>query len=168
MEGLGEGLAALGFWLAVGVAVAATIVSGARKEQEKEREKQATLRALLEKGGENTPEVLAYLREKDAAEERRAHNAWIAMGGNMSPREVVGFVGAFMVMMLAMIGGLIALGELSQPPFLLPGAEPATRDPLVALAPVGVMFGVWAAGFVIAWLVWRLSRERKNGAPPDA
>jgi hypothetical protein len=46
MEGLGE----LGFWLAVGMVVAASIVAGAIKERDKERERLTTLRALLERG----------------------------------------------------------------------------------------------------------------------
>lgn len=61
-------LGQLGFWLFLGMIIAASIVSGALKERDKEREKQALLRALLEKDGKSATEILAYLREKDAAE----------------------------------------------------------------------------------------------------
>ena len=52
----------------MGMILVAMIVSGAIKERDKEREKQATLRALLEKEGTAVTEVLAYMREKDAAQ----------------------------------------------------------------------------------------------------
>ena len=42
-------LGALGFWLMLGMIIAASIVKGGLKERDKEREKEATLRALLDK-----------------------------------------------------------------------------------------------------------------------
>jgi hypothetical protein len=150
-----QGLGALGFWLGVGIVLAAMIVSGAikdgLKEREKAREKQAMLRALLERAGEHTPEVLAYLREKDAA-------------GAKLGREEIGLLGAISVFFLAFLGGGACLLALAPPG----RHEPAARDPLVALAPIGVMIGVWAAGLVIAWLIVHLTREHKHGAGPDA
>ena len=73
-----KGLGELGFWLAAGIVVAAMIVSGAIKERDRERERQATARAdlegrqatrqaLVDKAGANMPEVLAYLRWAAAA-----------------------------------------------------------------------------------------------------
>ena len=74
MEDLGE----LGFWLAVGIALAAWILSSGQKAREKERQKQETLRALLTAEGKSTTEILAYMRERDAAEqaERDRDRQW--------------------------------------------------------------------------------------------
>ena len=70
------GLGQLGFWLMLGMIIAAGTVSSALKERDKEREKQATLRQLLEKDGKSMIEVLAYLREKDAAEAPFTAKRW--------------------------------------------------------------------------------------------
>jgi hypothetical protein len=121
---MGNGLGDLGFWLAVGIVIAAMIVSGAIKERdrqrtqererdatlpmqlEKMREREETLRALLDKGGENVTEVLAYLRERDAAAAARAEAAMRTMNRpKMSHRQTIPFVGAFFVGMFSFVGG---------------------------------------------------------------
>lgn len=152
MEGLGE----LGFWLAVGIVLAAMIVSGALKERDKEREKQATLRALLEKEGEKATEVLAYLREKDAAEVARTRARWVAaMGGNMSARQQAGWT-AVAVGLLSFAGGVFAFGRLGR-------AESGE------VLPILTMLGIWAVGLTIAsaLLIWGRSGKQKNDAHPD-
>jgi hypothetical protein len=180
MEGLGEGLGELGFWLAAGIVVAAMIVSGGRKEREKEREKQATLRALLEGAGENTTEVLAYLREKDAAELKVMRQALgLDWGKGIGAAGVIGFI----VIVLAIGAGLVSLiytsprREFVRAPADLTGAGPqippmdlVTTSPLgdFALAPVGVMMAIWAAGFVIAALIWLVFGKKRNDARPGA
>jgi hypothetical protein len=150
-----EGLGAFGFWLAVGVVIAAAIVSGGRKEREREREKQETLRELarLEADGKLTPETLAYVREKDAADRYLMREA---LGLTMfdGPGAVVG-MSAIIVGVLAFIGGLIAMGL---------GSERTDSW----FVPLALMFVIWAGGFFIAWLIVRLSRDRKNGPPPGA
>jgi len=94
---MGNGLGELGFWLAVGIVIAAMIVSGAIKERDKERDRQAMLRddaektramrqTLLEHAGGNMPEVLAYLRERDAAAAERAAAAMARMDADMRRR----------------------------------------------------------------------------------
>src|SRR5215469_11018486 len=94
---MGNGLGELGFWLAVGMVIAATIVSGAIKERDRERDSQATLRAdlerklatrktLLENAGDNMPEVLAYLRERDAVAAVRAAEAMARMDADARRR----------------------------------------------------------------------------------
>lgn len=141
MEGLGE----LGFWLAVGASLVALIMSGGRKE----REKQVTLRRMmeLEAEGKLTPQTLAYLREKDAAEEKLERESW---GLNMTARQELAFAAAFVVVLIAFLGGLTA--------FVIPETQ--------GIASIGLMLTIWAAGLVIAWLIWRFSREQKNVTPP--
>src|SRR5690606_16564588 len=67
-----DGLGALGFWLMVGMITTATLVYEAIRDRDKERERQATLRALLAKEGTAVTEILAYMRERDAAETAEA------------------------------------------------------------------------------------------------
>jgi hypothetical protein len=182
----------LGFWLAVGMVIAAMIISGAIKERDKQRERQATLgalpeqggnkmetlRALLEKGGENTTEVLAYLRERDAA----AAAAVEAMERRrkVSERRGLAFVGAFMAATFAFIGGLAGSQILNRPFIprlvfspqagrLIPEPPPPPPTGLEAFLPLGVMLGIWAAGLIIAVLIvrWGYGKE-KHDAQPDA
>ena len=79
------GLGELGFWLMLGMIFAAIIVSEGIKERDQEREKQATLRALLEKDGKSATEVLAYMRERDAAEAAEAARVRARSGATMKP-----------------------------------------------------------------------------------
>lgn len=143
MEGLGE----LGFWLAVGAVLVALIVSGGRKE----REKQATLRRMmeLEAEGKHAPETFAYLRERAAIEDHSGREAW---GMNMTTRQHLVFAASFIVGMLAFLGGLVAL------------VIPETQGSIA----LGLMFAIWVAGSLIAWLIWHFFRARKNELPPGA
>jgi hypothetical protein len=165
-----KGLGDLGFWLAVGIVIAAMIVAGAIKERSKERERQATLRALMEKGGENAAEVLAYLREGDAKRP-----------GKMNGRQQMAFAGAFMVGIFSFMGGFMALTTQIHPAFtrfvtspetgrivLQPPPPPPTG--LAAFFPLGLMLGIWAAGLVLAALIvaWGRFGQQKNDARPDA
>lgn len=148
-----EGLGALGFWLGLGIFLAGGAVAGAMKEIAKEREKQATLRALLERGGQGTPEILAYLREKDAAQAARDHAAWVAMGGNVSLRTTFAGIVAALVGMFGFLGGLIAFGEANHP------GEPWQ-------GPIAVLFGFWVGGLIAAFLIFFFFRDRKKAPPP--
>ena len=132
------GLGQLGFWLFLGLIIAASIVSGALKERDKEREKQALLRALLEKDGKSASEILAYLREKDAAEA-----AMIARSSAGLRRLLVLVIGVF-----ALWFGGSALAERS-----------LDRASLIA------MLGIWAAGLTIAWWIWRSAKQKDDPHP---
>jgi len=152
-----EGLGALGFWLGLGIFLGAGTIAGALKERDKEREKQATLRALLEKGGgEGTSEILAYLRERDAAEAARAHAEWVAMGGDMSLRTVVaGVVACLLGVALFLIGlGLgVRLMSVGEAPWYI--GFPA-------------MLGAWTVGLLISIVIFRVIRGRKKAPAPGA
>lgn len=145
MEGLGD----LGFWLAVGAVLVALIVSGAWKE----REKQATIRAMmeLESEGKLPPETLAYLRERDAAEEKFRREVW-DWDFTRQQWAIAGTMAAFVVVILAILLAFMvfAFGEMQ------------------GLAAVGVPMAILAVGLAIAWTTWHFSRDRKNGPPPDA
>lgn len=196
---MGSGLGELGFWLAVGMVVAAVIVAGAIKERERQaalRDSQAALResqerrqamltSLLEKGGDHMPEVLAYLRERDAAAATRAEsmmrrNDAMLLKNKAGERQGLAFVGAFMVGAFSFIGGLIAAGTQSHPAFprlefsaqagrVVPVSPPVPTG-WAALLPVGVMLGIWAAGLIIAGLIvmWGGFGTQKNDARTDA
>lgn len=144
MEELGE----LGFWLAAGAVIVALIVRGWLKE----RDKQAMLRDMMrmESGG-NVSEILAYLRERDEAEQKLTRQMW---GVGWSRADAVGLV-ALLVGVAAFIGGLISLALMSE-----------RTDS--GLAPIAVMAGFWVAGGLIAWLIVRMAGDRKNGPTPDA
>ena len=148
-------LGALGFWLMIGMVLAASIVSGAIRERDKEREKQALLRALLEKEGNSVTEVLAYLRERDAAEAAavaRFHARSRAFRKTILRRSGVA-LGIFAVVL-----GIYAFLAVHQG--LMQG-EGSIVLPLVAL------LGIWAAGLTVAWLMWR-SGKQTHDAHPDA
>ena len=132
------GLGQLGFWLFLGMIIAASIVSGALKERDKEREKQALLRALLEKDGKSATEILAYLREKDAAE--AAMNARSRAGLRRVSALAIGIVALW-------LGGS-ALAERS-----------LDRASLIA------MLGISAAGLTIAWRIWRSAKQKDDAHP---
>src|SRR5262245_47256772 len=148
-------LGALGFWLFLGMLLAAGTVTEGLKARDKERERQATLRALLDKDEKTVTEVLAYLREKDAAElkfqRQMSGLEWrwspgtraVAMG-------ILAFVGVIATGFFA--GAALQFGFL--------------RDSKSAI-PVIAMFGIWAAAPIVAWRVWR-SRKPRHDAPPDA
>lgn len=160
MEELGE----LGFWLGLGIFLAAGAIAGALKERGKEREKRAMLRALLE--GKATPEVLEYLREKDAAElkfQRQA--AGLDLGGGTA-----GGVVAFIVGFLAIGAGLLSLIYTSPRVEFANGMATRVVPPGLdfPLAPIAVMIAIWAAGFIIAALIWRFFGQKKNDAQPGA
>ncbi len=125
----------LGFWLFLGMIIAASIVSFALKERDKEREKQALLRALLEKDGKSATEILAYLREKDAAE------AAVARAGlRRLTARAIGIVALW-------LGGS-ALAERS-----------LDRESLIA------MLAISAAGLTIAWWIWRSAKQKDDAHP---
>ena len=192
-----NGLGQLGFWLAMGIVIAAMIVAGAIKERDKERDRQATARAdlerklatrqtLLENAGENMPEVLAYLRERDATAAERAAEAMARMDADMRRKRVneprvFAIVGAFVVAGFSFIGGLAAAEILNPRPQLLrleysaeahrliPVPPPPPPTGLAALLPVGVMLAIWVAGLIIAALIVILVyRNQKNDPQPDA
>jgi hypothetical protein len=129
-----------GFWLFLGMIIAASIVSGALKERDKEREKQALLRALLEKDGTTATEILAYLREKDAA--AAAMNARVR---------------ANLTRLLALAIGAFA--------FWLGIAALAGNSAGSALLPLIAMVGILAAGLTIAWRVWRSAKQKDDAHP---
>lgn len=141
-------IGALGFWLMVGMIVAAGTVSRALKE----REKEATLRALLEKGDKNVTEVLAYLRERDAADAAQAARA------EANNRKL-----GMRVLAILAFAGVFGLG------FALAAVALGVFHWEAALGTVALvaMFGIWVAGFLIARRIWR-SAMQKNDAHPDA
>jgi hypothetical protein len=121
----------LGFWLFLGLIIAASIVSGAIKE----RDKQATLRALLEMDGTSATEILSYLREKDAAE------AAVARAGLRR-------LTACAIGIVALWLGGSALAERS-----------LDRESLIAT------LGISAAGLTIAWWIWRSAKQKNDAHP---
>jgi hypothetical protein len=148
-------LGALGFWLMLGMIIAAGTLSEGLKARDKEREREATLRALLEKDEKTVTEVLAYLRERDAAERQlqRALSGldWRWSSGTKAvAMGILAFVGVIAIGFFA--GAALRFG-------LLRGSESAI--PFIA------MFGIWAAAPIIAWRVWR-SRKQQNDAHPAA
>lgn len=150
-----EDLGALGFWLFLGMIIAASIVSEAIKERDRQREKQATLRALLEKEGSSATEVLAYMRERDAAavaEAARVRAESRAARKRLTKRLAVP-LGIFTIVL-----GIYAFLAVHQG---LMHGEGSIVFPLVAL------LGIWAAGLTIAWLMWR-SGKQTHDVHPDA
>ena len=149
-----EGLGALGFWIFLGLIVAAGTISEGLKERDKERDKQATLRALLEKEGQSATEVLAYLRERDAAVAEAAARAeafgrvfWI----KLKAIALVVAIGAGTFAFAAVVFGIFG----------------AFGSELVAVIAGSVIVGVWATGLVFARRIWR-SAKQQNDAHPDA
>ena len=147
------GLGQLGFWLMLGMIIAAGTVSSALKERDKEREKQATLRALLEKDGQSVTEVLAYMREKDALEAALFREAmgskFFARIGRRLPALAMGI--------FAVAGGVFAFAVLHN------GDRKLDPVPI----PMFTMFGIWVAGLIVARRMWR-SANQKHDAHPDA
>jgi len=146
---MADGLAGAGFWVFIGLVVAASIVAGAIKERDKEREKQALLRALLDKEGNSVTEVLAYMRESDAAA------AEIAARERALLSKLWRVLKAFALGLLVFGLGLLAFGVVVR----LTG-HPGPL-PLVAL------LAVWAAGGFIVRRMWR-SGKQKNDPHSDA
>jgi hypothetical protein len=149
MEGLGE----LGFWLAAG----AVVVALTMRTWLRERDKQAFLRDVMKMEGEGkVTEVLAYLREKDAADRKlQREMSGIDWWNGLDWRRMRRVVAAIVVAMAAFVGGLIAGYLMSE------GGKPAP-------VPLGVMVAIWGAGGVIAWRIVRSSRNQKNDSPPVA
>lgn len=143
------GLGQLGFWLMLGMISAATIVSNAFKERDKAREKQATLRALLEKEGAAVTEVLAYMRERDAAEDAEAARALARSAETLKRWRLA--IGIFAFALGIYVFATLHFGNRSA----------SLLIPLVA------MFGIWALGLLITQPSWR-SVKQKNDALPDA
>jgi len=148
MEGLGE----LGFWLAVGITLAAWILSSGQKEREKERQKQETLRALLTAEGKSTTEIVAYMRERDAAEQKREADVQAAM--NKAKRKLLAI---FAAVVAGIVSFLVSVRALN-------GAGDQTQSWPFAL----VLLGPFAVGALIAFLVYVLIRSKKNVPPPGA
>lgn len=150
-----DGLGALGFWLMVGMIATAALVYGAITERDKERERQTTLRALLAREGTAVTEVLAYLRERDAAEaaeaaRERAKSDATMKRWNRQGRVAVG-VAAFAL-------GIYAFAALRYG--LWRGSSPL-------LIPLAVTFVIWGLGLLVTRPVWR-SFKQSNDAHPDA
>lgn len=150
-----SGLGQLGFWLFLGLISAASIVSGALKERDRQREKQATLRALLEKDGGSATEVLAYLRERDAAAAAAAARVRARMDEAMKRWARRGKVA---IGIFAFVVGIWAFGALRYG--LLHGSGSL-------LIPLAVMVGIWVLGLIIVRPVWRSARQ-EDDAHPDA
>jgi hypothetical protein len=146
---MADGLAGAGFWVFLGLIVAASIVAGAIKERDKEREKQAMLRALLNKEGNSVTEVLAYMREQDAAAAAQAARERASLG------KIWRWLKAFALGLLVFGAGLFAFGVVVR----LTGSP----GPL----PLVAMLGIWAAGFFIVRWMWR-SGKQKNDAHAGA
>ena len=145
-------LGELGFWLAVGIVVAAWILSSGQKERERERQKQETLRALLAADGKNATEILAYMREKDAAEqaERDRDRQWEKIWG----RRVLAGIAAF-------LAGVVVF-FLTVRVFNGAGVQPQSWQALV------VLLTPFVVSFPIAYIVYVLVRGKKNVPPPGA
>src|SRR5262245_49662407 len=146
-------LGALGFWLFLGMIIAAGTLSEGFKARDKERERQATLRALLGKDEKTVTEVLAYLREKDAAELKLQRQLsgldWRWSSGTKAvAKGILAFVG---VIATGFFAGLVLHYGFFR------GSESAI--PFIA------MFGIWAAAPIIAWRVWRSSKQRNDAHP---
>ena len=152
-----EGLGELGFWLMIGMIVAAMIVSGGIKERDRAREKQVTLRALLEKEGSAVTEVLAYMREKDASEAAAAARDR-ARSDEAMKRWKRTWGKAIAIGISALAGGYLAGTALHFGPF---------RNSESDLIPLATMFAIWMLGLIMAWRSWR-SAKQKNDARPDA
>ncbi len=191
-----EGLGALGFWLGLGIFLAGGAVGGAFKELGKEREKQATLRAMLdleaagkltpetrasmhemiasgagkeiekerekqatlrealrlEAEGKLTPETLALIRQRDA-EDRELTRAMWGLNWVSSRQSLAATIFASAVGMLSFMGGMFALGETRGEPWPVK---------------LGLLFGIWAGGLVLAWLILLLGHGRKANDRPAA
>ena len=144
-----EGLGALGFWLMLGMVLAAGTVSRGLKERDKEREREATLRAMWGKDERTVTEVLAYLRERDAAERqlllRLSGMDWKWPSGTRA-------VLAFLAVIAA---GWFAGASLDF--WVVRSTESAI--PYIA------MFVIWVAAPIVAWRVWRSSRQKHDAHP---
>ena len=149
MEDLGD----LGFWLAVGIIIAASIMAGAVKERGKERERQATIREMmrLEAEGKLSPETLKHIREKDTAERLAAEQvaremkagAWIVPG-----------LLAFIVGFLSFAIGLTVFALIVR----MAGGPTA----IALLLAVPSMLAAWFGGLRLAIFIYRALRGRKK------
>jgi cytochrome bd-type quinol oxidase subunit 2 len=148
MEGLGE----IGFWLAVGIIGAAWILSSMQREREKERQKQEMLRALLTAEGKSTTEILAYMRERDAAEQKREADLLVTV--NKAVRKALR-------VLVALIAGFVSFLVSVR---ALNGAGDQTQSWPVAV----VLLGPFAVGLLVAFLAYILIRGKKNVPPPGA
>jgi uncharacterized protein YneF (UPF0154 family) len=150
MDGLGD----LGFWLMIGMIISAKIVSRQLKERDRERERQATIRALLEKDEKAVTEVLAYLRERDAADAVEAERERAGSGGNMREWGAIGLG------VLAFGLGVFAYGKVRY------GSWSDSESVLVLVAALLTMFGIWVGGIFLARRIW--SSKKKHDAHPGA
>jgi hypothetical protein len=149
MEGLGE----VGFWLAVGMVITAWILSSGQKERERERQKQETLRALLAAEGAKDPtQILAYLRERDAAEQKRDADVWVAMND----------AGRKLLRILAALVAAAAAFLVTVRVFNGHGVQPQSWQALV------VLLAPFVTASIAAFLVYVLIRGKKNVPPPGA
>jgi hypothetical protein len=148
-------LGELGFWLFLGMIIAAGTLKEAFKERDKERERQATLRALLEKDEKTVTEVLAYLRERDEAELKFRRQV-SGLEWRSSPKTKAVAMG-----ILAFVGVIVtgwAVGAALAVGFFRGESEPI---------PIVTALVIWATAPFIARRVWR-SRRQKHDAHPAA
>jgi len=148
MESLGE----LGFWLAVGIVVAAWILADARKKRDRTHQKQETLRVLLTAEGQSTPEILAYLRESDAAEQKREEDERLSV--NKAVRRMLAVLAAFVAGAVAFLVSVRAFH----------GADPQPQS----LQAMIILIVPLSAGALFAFLTYVLIRGKKNVPPPGA
>ena len=101
-------------------------------------------------------EVLAYLREKDAAERQLQRQlSGVDWWNGLNWRRIRAVAAAIAVALAALYVGLLSNFVIFK------GAESR-------LVPLGMMVACWVAGGVIAWLIVRSSRNTKNDSPPVA
>ena len=149
MEGLGQ----LGFWLAAGAVIVALIM----RTWLRERDKQASLREMMNMAaGDKVTEVLAYLREKDAADRQlQREMAGLTWFDDVNWQRTRAVLAAIAVAVAAFVGGLIA-------------GTVASETTELKFVPFGTTIAVWLAGVIIAWRIVRSSRHKKNDAAPVA
>jgi Flp pilus assembly protein TadB len=152
MEDLGD----LGFWLGVGIVVAAAIIAHGLKEREKERQRQQTLREMmrLEAEGKLTPETLNYMRERDAAEQAERDRERAA--GDPVGAGII----AFIVGLISLMAGLAILAVV-----IRVAGGPTAVSLLIA---VPAMLAIWYGGLRLAVRAYRAIRRPKKPPPPGA
>ncbi len=150
-----EEIARLGFWVAVGIVIAASIIAEAMKEREKHRQKHETFREImrLEADGKLTPETLKYIREREAADQQLARE--------LRAEDKVGAgILAFIVGVLMFVAGLAVVAFVMR---VMGGPSP------VSLAVAGAAaLAAWVGGVRLAVMTYRGARGQKGAEKRDA